>query len=169
MKIVIDSSIEILDQMSGFIGDLDDISYTAISKPLFNSSIGEHLRHIIDFYRALMTENNNINYDIRRRGAATEHLRQEGLAELAEIRLWLQTLDQNPLDEIITVTTEVSVSMQTSVEFKSSFKRELNMASTHLLHHLALMAMIAKTLHIDINPSIGIAPATVTYLRKQAN
>jgi len=58
-------------------------------KPLFDSTIGQHLRHILDLYMALIEPHGtgNINYDIRRRGIALEHQRAAGIAELRQVKL----------------------------------------------------------------------------------
>lgn len=184
----ISGSLETIDQMISFIEGLSDKEYQYIAKPLFDSSIGQHLRHIVDLYLALMSSTqlghidsaktirsssaispvSTINYDIRRRGALIETEKQTGLAELADIRAWLLYNEHTNMTEEVWISTEVSLSSQASELFKSSLGRELCFASSHLTHHLAIMAAIAKVSGKEVDSSIGLAPATATYTREQA-
>lgn len=169
MNKIINGSIESLDQMIDFIKSLSDEGYKAAPKPLFDSSIGQHLRHILDVYMALISSDNfeHINYDIRRRGLPLESVRSEGLIELNVIRHWLITLDETSLTLPTTVHNEVSVCSEQAAQMSSSMGRELCFASSHLTHHLAIMAVIAKFLGHKVNEKLGVAPTTATFLRNQ--
>lgn len=169
MNKIINGSIESLDQMIDFIKNLGDEAYKTAPKPLFDSSIGQHLRHILDVYMALINSDNfeKINYDIRRRGLALETVRTEGLIELNVIRHWLVTLDEASLTLQTTVHSEVSVCSEQAAQMTSSMGRELCFASSHLTHHLAIMAAIAKFLGHKVSAELGVAPTTATFLRSQ--
>ena len=169
MNKIINGSIESLEQMMDFITGLSDEAYMRAPKPLFNSSIGQHLRHILDVYMALMNTDNlpEINYDIRRRGLALETVRSEGLIELNSVHKWLMTLNPEKLALPISIQSEVSVCSEQSAQMASSMARELCFASSHLTHHLALMAAIAKFLGHEVNDEFGVAPTTATFLRSQ--
>ncbi|GAA3918808.1 DinB family protein [Litoribacillus peritrichatus] len=169
MQKVINASIEILDQISNFIMELDDASYTKVSKPLFDSSIGQHLRHILDIFQALMTSENGdlIDYDLRRRGIPLETDRMAGLQEIDQVREWLLSLEPEQLDNDVVISTEVALVTQQTAEFRTTFGRELCFASSHLTHHLALMVVHAKLLGLEVDSQLGVAPATATYIREQ--
>ncbi|WP_250654773.1 DinB family protein [Alkalimarinus coralli] len=187
MNSSISGSLETIDQMISFIEGLSDKEYQYIAKPLFDSSIGQHLRHIVDLYLALMSSAqlgrinsaktirsastaspvSTINYDIRRRGALIETEKQTGLSELADIRAWLIQNSHTNMTQEVWISTEVSLSSQTTELFKSSLGRELCFASSHLTHHLAIMAAIAKVSGKDVDSSIGLAPTTATFTREQ--
>ncbi len=55
---------------------MSDDTYQYISKPYVQSSIGQHIRHLIDNYLALQQgcEINHIDYNWRRRGAQVENV-----------------------------------------------------------------------------------------------
>ncbi len=163
-------SIEVLHELVQFIQQLDDESYHCSPQPLFDSPIGNHVRHILDIYQALMqSEHNLIDYDERRRGAEVETKRFEALKELVVIENWLLSLPQDQFDEVKIVKTEVCLSQQNSQRFTSTLGRELCFASSHATHHLALLVAIAKSLSVQINGQLGIAPATASFLRQQAD
>lgn len=172
-------SLESLDQIMTFIEGLTTTEYQYIAAPLFDSSIGQHLRHIVDLYLALIGSTSaqksslsppdicNINYDVRRRGAGIETDKDTGLAELSNIRQWLTNVAEHDINKEALVRTEVSLTAQQSEVFRSSFGRELCFASSHLTHHLAIMAAIAKMAGKEVDPYLGLAPATATFTRKQ--
>jgi len=167
MKSIIGGSVESLEQMLEFIESLDDTVYRQSSKPLFDSTIGQHLRHILDLYMALINPHRtgNVNYDIRRRGIALEHDRAAGIAELQLVKQWLGNIDPSQLEQPIMINTEVSISSVQTSEIPSTFGREICFAASHLTHHLALMAAIAKYLGQQVDAGLGVAPCTATFLR----
>lgn len=161
-------SIEVLHELVQFIQQLDDKSYQASPQPLFTSSIGSHVRHILDMYQALISnEHNRIDYDLRRRGTDSETKRFVALKELVEIENWLLALDSSEFEMVKVVKTEVCLSVQHSENFTSTFGRELCFAASHATHHLALMLAMAKSMHVMIDGQLGVAPATASFLRQQ--
>jgi hypothetical protein len=162
-------SIEVLHELVQLVKALDDKNYSCSPKPLFNSSIGSHVRHILDIYQALMrAENNLIDYDFRRRGNPIETQCAAALKEIMEIENWLLALKEEQFSDLKTVKIEVCLSQQHSEKFTSTLGREVFFASSHVTHHVALIVAIAKSLNIQINNQLGIAPATSTFLRKTA-
>jgi len=169
MQQIINGSIEALDQIIDFIKRLDNTSYHQVPTPLFDSSIGQHLRHILDLYQPLLTLNHSqtINYDIRRRGISLETVRNDGLSELQQIKTWLSHLTPNRLVQSLQISTQVSIVNSSPIQCMSSFARELCFASSHLVHHLALMVAIVKYLGQPVDAQLGLAPSTAIFLRNQ--
>jgi uncharacterized damage-inducible protein DinB len=163
-------NLESLDQMITFIDSLSDSEYQHSPKPWFDSSIGQHLRHIIDLFHALMHgTSEEVNYDIRRRGAPVETDKEIGLNELNEIRDWVSRISEDDINQDTLVHTETALYTQQTDTFKSSFGRELCFASSHLVHHLAIMAAVAKMAGKNVDSKLGLAPATATFVREQEN
>ncbi len=169
MNTCITGNLESIDQMITFIAGLNDAEYQYSAAPWFDSSIGQHLRHIVDLFLALKdrTSPDSINYDIRRRGSPIETIRKTGLVELSDIRQWMSNISEEDIKQEISVSTEVALSSQQTETFVSSFGRELCFASSHLTHHLAIMAVIAKMAGKVVDPTLGLAPATATFAREQ--
>ncbi|WP_293264982.1 DinB family protein [Neptunomonas sp.] len=170
MQKVIDSSIEIFDQLNDFIESINDSVYQDNSSNLFESSIGQHLRHILDIYHALIRnmEDDVVDYDIRLRGSLVETNRHSALCTLNDIRAWLVALSPETINRHVKIKTEIAISEQHSSLLETSFGRELFFASNHTIHHLALMVTIAKVQGYSIGNHYGVAPATATYNREQA-
>ena len=173
MNAFVEGSLESLDQMIGFIRELSESEYQFIAKPWFDSSIGQHLRHIIDLYCALQVTRKIddsdlpfIDYDIRRRGAPIETQKSIGLEELTELRSWMSEISESDLDAAVLVSTEIALKSKQVQLCRSTFSRELCFASSHLVHHLAIMAAVAKMAGKEVDPTLGLAPATATFVRE---
>ncbi|WP_257280188.1 MULTISPECIES: DinB family protein [unclassified Endozoicomonas] len=159
---------EAVEQMIGFVSGMSANDYRFSDSGLFQSTIGQHLRHVLDLYEAVRSSSDElVDYDIRRRGLLLEHEKNAGLAELKDLLQWLQALKAEDLALEVVMKTEVLLSASSSVRLKSTLGRELIFASSHLIHHLAMMATIAKVAGNRIDPSVGMAPATSTFNRGQ--
>ena len=173
MNNLMHSNIEAIEQVLDFIQQLNNAEYQYSAKPYVDSTIGQHLRHVLDIYTSVLTvaednTNNSIDYNIRRRGAALETQRSAGIAELELLRDSLLKRVTKPLDGVVVVTSETSVNEYKKDTFQYTLARELCFAASHLTHHLAIMAIIAKLSGKDVCSSIGTAPSTATFIRDQA-
>ncbi len=166
----ISGNVEAIEQSLALCDLLDDNSYNYKATPYVQSSIGEHLRHILDMYLALIRQPQTrvIDYDHRRRGAPVESDLKAGISELQNIHSWLTTLNAVNLDKPVTILSETSVSTQKICELPSSLRRELLFVASHTIHHLAIIKVIATHANIATGEHLGYAPATATYLRGQA-
>ncbi len=166
----ISGNLEAIEQSLALCNLLDSNSYNYKATPYVQSSIGEHLRHILDMYQALIRQPQIgvIDYDHRRRGALVESDLETGISELKEIHCWLTEFDPANLDKPITILSEASISTQNVCEMPSSLRRELLFVSSHTIHHLAIVKVIATHANIETGEHLGYAPATATYLRGQA-
>lgn len=98
-------NVEGIDQALALLDLVSDDHYQHIAKPYVQSSIGAHLRHIIDMYFSVMSYSQPrgsmdeilIDYDARRRGALVEVCRQTAIQELQLIKSWLRQLSQSDL------------------------------------------------------------------------
>ncbi|PVZ69691.1 DinB family protein [Pelagibaculum spongiae] len=169
MHTIVKGNIETIDQLSEFIEKLSEQDYQYTGSSLFESSIGQHLRHILDLYMAMMhpLQNGLIDYDVRRRGIPLETDKSVGLLELQQTRNWLETLTEQTLFEPIEVKSEVMLSSTQSIQVTSTLGRELCFTSSHLVHHLAIMAAIARLIGHQVDSAIGQAPTTASFNRSQ--
>ncbi|MFT5807762.1 MAG: hypothetical protein ACI9LG_002055 [Moritella dasanensis] len=164
-KTVIKGNIEGLDQGIALLAAMTNEQYCMRAQPYILSCIGEHLRHVLDLYYVLKADVDVIDYDVRRRGALVESCRLTGLAELAEIKTWLLTLQPLMMNTNMVMSTEVSVVNTLVTQVETTLVRELIFVSTHAIHHYALMDISAKLCDFNTPKNMGIAPATLTALR----
>ncbi len=167
---VVKGNLEAIDQCISMLNGISAEHYTTVCSPAVSSSIGEHFRHILDIYRSVMLslgkeKTDVIDYDKRRRGAACETDIAVAQREFAALRSWLLCLDDSLLIKNVEVKTEVSLGETVQVLLSSSVLRELIFVSSHAVHHLAIISTIARLQNIGVDGSVGVAPATASFLR----
>jgi hypothetical protein len=168
------SQLEIIKQGQDYLNVLinknSNEDYGKVFSPLFISSAGAHMRHIIDHYLALIAglQSGKVDYDVRHRNAKLEQDPTLALEKLTQISCWLKSLSGSDLTRVLTLSTEISVHEQKVQSVPTSLARELFFTSSHAVHHYAMIAQIAQQQKMVLPSSFGIAPATATYLRKSA-
>jgi uncharacterized damage-inducible protein DinB len=147
---------------------LEAITNTHYRQPLstFNgSSVGQHIRHIIDFYLCLINglENSDINYDKRERNPMIE---TNCLTAKQFIEIIAQKVQNFKVEQPVMVCSSfVADKNEKLISIPSSVGRELMYAYDHAIHHLA-MIKIGMQIHfpeISISKDLGVAPSTLKY------
>ena len=127
-----------------------------------NSSIGAHVRHIVDrcqsFFKGLGA--GCIDYDDRKRGTSVETDVRAATNALAETRGRFEALDLDTRGAEISVRELVHYNGEPTVA-ASTLDRELMGLITHSIHHLAIIAMIARSTSFPVPPNLGKAPSTI--------
>jgi len=166
LKSIIDGNIESLEQGQNLIDSISTEAYQQGASPIANSSIGEHFRHILDMYFALMSGFGKgvVDFNTRRRGAEIEKNPKAAIDQIRQIKQWLLQLDVD-CDQELLLNTEVALHNTRSVEIESYLARELVFASSHAVHHYAVVSIIAKLQGLEVDNALGIAAATATNLR----
>ncbi len=170
MNTMINSQLEVLTQGKNYLKTVSTHHYNEIIAPNFISSAGAHIRHIIDHYQAIISgsEHHHIDYDLRSRGGNIENDPAMAFNKLTEISTWLQQLTIENLTQQVTLSTEISVSSCHVETVNTTVARELVFAASHAVHHYAMIAQISLHQQQPLPQYFGIAPATATYLRSQA-
>lgn len=148
---------------------LDKISDDEYSKPteiLSGSTIGQHVRHIIEFFQELIINKTEcVCYDERKRDLQIETQIDFALKCIAEIK---QQIDSINLDEAVELKVNYDAESNDFSLAKSNFRRELLFCVDHAIHHMAIIKMGLKSdfNHIVLNHNFGVAPSTLRH-RKQ--
>lgn len=160
---IVSQAIDVLDGIS--LGE-----YQKKLPPHFPSSIGSHMRHVIDHFLALIHGHSkgHIDYNKRNRYNNIEQFPSAAIESLEDIAHWLSNLNDENLDKPITVTTEIDVSRTRSTTCQSTLQRELVFASSHAIHHYALIRIICSMQNKKVPDFFGYAPATITHINKTA-
>jgi len=167
MNKIIQGYLESIKQGIEILESLSVEEYTKPAKPILDFSIGTHFRHILDLYNAIKIgfDSDLINYDIRRRGHTIERDIKSAKAELQALKAWITFLNESDFEKTILVKSEVSLSENQSVEIQSFLAREILFASSHAIHHYAIISTAMKLFGLDVNEKIGYAPSTASFLR----
>jgi uncharacterized damage-inducible protein DinB len=165
MSQLIHASRSILNQLSDAIKQLTDEEFIMPSQTLSGSSIGQHLRHTLEFFICLEKglATSVINYDKRSHDKAIETDRELALNVISRInsfvgkqkedKMLILEASYNSGDEVASVTT--------------SYFRELTYNIEHAVHHMAIMKIgIREVADRVLLPSdFGVAASTVRYRR----
>ncbi|PKF61786.1 hypothetical protein CW745_10755 [Psychromonas sp. psych-6C06] len=167
---MINSQIQILAQAESYLLSVTPEQYQEIKSPQFISSSGQHLRHVLDHYVAMIRglKVGCIDYDKRSRGGYVESDIEAARNLILEIKSWLLVLTDQLLTKPLMLSTEVCIEEKRVITMTTSLARELVFASSHAIHHFAMMAQISKAQNIAIPDNFGLAPATATFMREQS-
>ena len=161
-------AIDVLSLLSEVIKQLTNENYT---KPLtvFNgSSIGQHSRHVIEFYQCLMksTTNGVINYDARERSLRLEN---DVLYATESIKSIVGFMETNNFDTLnLSLESKFGNSL---FEVKTNFNREMIYLIEHSIHHFALLRIGLQENFpmVRIPAHFGIAYSTINYSQLTTN
>lgn len=162
MKATIQGSLAVLNQAFILIQQLPEGDYSTPIAPL-NSSIGQHIRHVLDHYQHLQQwePNHPLDYDQRKRGTDIETNPAAALKQISSLQEWLNHLLH--IENQSMVLHSLIVNNPSPVACATSFQRELLFSASHAVHHYAIINIILKLKKIPVADSFGVAPATLQY------
>jgi hypothetical protein len=139
---------------------MGDEQYRKPSKNLFNYSIGQHVRHIIELFQCLVNgyEEGVVNYDKRKRDISIE----SSTIVAADMMQAIVAGINKPAKALI---IEASFGMEGEViSVESNFTRELIYNLEHTIHHMALIRVgINELTEIKVSEKFGVAPSTIQH------
>ena len=165
MKQLRKASIEALSQTRTLLNGL--VTHPQGQKLYLEEGIGKHIRHIIDHFLVLRDGLSSSCIDYNQRNRESELERNIFIASKAldEIIEWVETSALLENDRPVTILSEISCQQTISASIKSNLMRELHYVNYHCIHHLAFCALLAKQQGVDIDPDVGLAPGTASYVR----
>jgi uncharacterized damage-inducible protein DinB len=156
------TNIEIINQLTDLLNDIESEVYKEALRPLHFSTIGQHVRHITEFYLCALNgyKNGVIDYDARERNILIEIDKDFTIKTLEKVKLQLQSLnsDQN-------LILKSRFGGNEAMEIPSSFFRELTYLIEHTIHHLAIIKIGLNEVYPEFNipKNFGVAHSTLRY------
>ncbi|MDX2048917.1 MAG: hypothetical protein SFU87_19165 [Chitinophagaceae bacterium] len=148
-------------QLAGSLNQLSAEDYVRPCAQLSNSTIGQHVRHIIEMFQCLETgyASGVVNYEKRKRDNLIETNKDIALSLLQEIYTGLGKDNTNLLLE--GVYNDDSTDL---LQLPTNYHREIIYNLEHTIHHMALIRVgIKEIAAIDLPESYGVASATVKH------
>lgn len=158
-----------LDQCAALVQGVSDQCYTAPSKVLEGGTLGKHVRHALDHYKAALdsTAGKVIDYDHRERDVPMETSRDAALSAVTTLQDRLSRLSDAELSRPVRIMVMLAGD-GTLAELGSTLGRELAFASHHAIHHHAMMKAIAAEHGVRFAQDFGKAPSTINFERSRA-
>lgn len=159
-------SVETLGQLREVLARMEQSLYTTVNVK-GNASIGQHVRHTLEFYLCLFDAKESVNYDLRKRDILIESSPEHANMVLERI---INQLGSSIIDKPLRLTTEVNDG-EHQFDLPSSLTRELFYVMEHAVHHMALVRVLIKDQQPDfyLDDSFGVAYSTIAYRGKTAN
>jgi uncharacterized damage-inducible protein DinB len=159
---IISNSKSLLNQLIDLIKTMSKDEYAAQLNVLNKSSIGQHVRHIVEFYIEFEKgyKLGTIAYDNRIRNLEFEVNQEFVITELQNIT---KRLENYNLEKELLLESNHGLTHTDAVKSKTSCRREIVYVLDHAVHHLAIIkiAIQVNYSHIELNTNLGIAPSTL--------
>jgi len=154
----------ILDQLEHVVTQISDHDFSTPSSALSSSTVGQHLRHTIEFFLCLENgfREGVINYDKRAHDKLIESDKFLALNAIRKIREFVVATNNDcalRLDVGYDRNTEECVTIQTN------YFRELTYNIEHAVHHMALIKIGVREVasYVKLPGDFGIAVSTLRH------
>lgn len=142
------------------LNSIDDNQYSDTSIAPYHSSIGGHIRHILDIFDCIFDglECKQINLAARKRNELAETKTNVALDYFDRIISILKDLESSDLDQIVEVSDDLGKGV---VIQKYTLGSALIQAHSHAIHHFASLGYIISQLGIELpDEDFGYNPTT---------
>lgn len=150
-----------LNQLISLINTIKVETYTLPIEVFNNTTIGEHVRHIIELFEQLQIsyESANLNYDLRKRRLELQNNPKEAIITLHAI---LKNVEKP--NRILFMNTVYNMGEEL---VETNYYRELIYNIEHCIHHQAIIKIGLLSVGVKIsNTNIGVAKSTLIYKQK---
>jgi len=139
---------------------ISDEDYRNTSIAPYYSSIGTHVRHILDVFDCIFEglPNNEVNLINRKRNNLAESFTKNGTYYFDEIITKLKLLKESDFDQIVEVTDDLGLGVITA---NYTLGGILIQAHSHAIHHFASVGYVISQLGIELpDNDFGFNPTT---------
>lgn len=139
---------------------ISDEEYSDCSTPPYCSSIGNNMRHVLDFFTCIFDglESNHIDFSVRKRNELAQQKTAFGIAYFNDIIEKLNKLDAATFNNHIKVTDNLG---DGNVTITYTLESTLVQAHSHAIHHYAIVGFIVNQLGLELpEPDFGYNPTT---------
>ena len=153
-------------QLTRSLNELTDAEYTQPCEALFHSSIGHHVRHIIELFLCLEKgyETGVVNYEKRKRDYRIETEKEFAVRLLQEI---YDRVDRPNID--LVMRAEDYEDGTVMIEIPTNYYREIAYNLEHTIHHMALIRVgINEISNVVLSQEFGVAYSTIKYRQECA-
>ena len=155
---------ENLEQLHDLLQKIPVSAYTGKPEVLYGASIGQHIRHILEFYLLMISGSIEgvISYDKRQRDLRIENEREYAITIIRKI---IKNLDLLREEDPVLFEGDFTSDSSCNNSIVSSVGRELAYCIEHSIHHQALIkaGLIGMGKHALTDEHFGVAYSTIRY------
>lgn len=154
----------ILNQLETVVQQLSDDDFSKPSSALSNATIGQHLRHTLEFFICLESgfEKGIVNYDKRAHDKLIESDKCIAIAVIQRIKDFVARQIE---DRSLKLEVDYEVNTGTCVSIETNYLRELTYNIEHAVHHMAIMKIGVREVaaYISLPADFGVAVSTIRH------
>ena len=156
--------IHILDQLANLVHQIDEKDFVRPSEALSTSTIGQHLRHTLEFFFCFEQgfQSGLVNYDRRAHDKLIETDKFIAINSISKIKSFIEKLNAaRPLK----LEVGYDLAREEFVTVETNSTRELVYNIEHAVHHMAIMKIGIREVasYVKLPSDFGIAASTVRY------
>ncbi len=159
---------DILSQLTQLVDQLSEHEYSNPIESLSKSSIGQHVRHTIEFFICLEHgfETGTINYDKRLHDKLIETDKFLALSTLNKVKEFVAS---NSQDKVLTLEVGYDLDQEKFFAVETNYFRELIYNIEHAVHHMAIIKIGVREAAPDVKLPLNFGIAASTLRFKQHN
>jgi hypothetical protein len=160
MNIIIQSSIHTLSKSKTLLSILSNQDLCNNSVPPYNSCIGSHIRHILDFYDCILEGYSN-EFIVLTNRARDTRMHEDCDYAFKNVERIINSLNQlSQINPNLTITVSDDLGLG-KVDIEYTLGAILAQANSHAIHHYAIINYILESLKISIkDDTFGYNPTT---------
>lgn len=159
----------VLSKLKELIVKLSDRQYSLPNPILSGGTLGQHFRHIVEFYTSLPHSSKGfLCYDQRPRQQELETDRILMVQTLNQILKQIQKIPANERYRTLHLENKMSSGSPAEKPIPTSLVRELTYCLDHCIHHQSLIriGLIEQGIEHLIDDEFGVAFSTLQYRKK---
>lgn len=152
-------------QLAESLEQISQQEYIQPCKTLFNNTIGQHVRHVIELFQCLEKgyEHGVVNYEKRKRDLDIETDKALASRLLLEIHNGLGRSNKE-----LTLEATYDDHSTEPITIATNYFREVAYNLEHTIHHMALIRVgLTEVTTIILPENFGVASSTVKYKKQQ--
>ena len=154
---------DILTQLTELVSQIREEDFAKPSDTLSKSTIGQHIRHTLEFFMCFEAGYNAgiVNYDKRAHDKLIETDKYIASSAVSRIGDFVSTFADKPL----LLEVGYDRGSEDSVTIATTANRELVYNIEHAVHHMAIMKIGVREVapYVKLSPDFGIAASTIRY------
>jgi hypothetical protein len=154
----------ILSQLSDLVRDITEEDFVKPSEALSRSTIGQHIRHTLEFFICLEIgfRKGLVNYDKRSHDKLIETDRFIALSNIQRINDFINSLKE---DQSLQLEVGYDLEKNDFITIATNTTRELVYNIEHAVHHMAIMKIGVREVapYVTLPKDFGIAASTIRH------
>lgn len=160
----------ILDQLEDVVRQISDNDFSKPSAALSQSTVGQHLRHTLEFFLCLESgfKQGTVNYDKRAHDKLIESDKFIALGAIQRIKDFVASQHG---DQPLKLEVGYERHNENCVTIDTNYFRELTYNIEHAVHHMAIMKIGIREVagYVKLAPEFGIAVSTIRHQENVAH